>query len=237
LEAKELLTTIAKNHDDWNIKVEDEIKAVPKKRGIIKLSNEDMKDAIKSIKEKGIKTSDLKELSERGIKLPIDEPCFPIQVHSISPSDVEGKEPQHIDTSSIDKFNEFASHQHYFDKNIKLTLMENSHKIKFLRESLNSSVDFIKMIVKHCTMMGNQIEQMVFLQNKLYEKVLANERQVCGVNTRQSCCISSRGRDDSSRECLHFVAGGGIWGCDGVTPRPLMEWRLLTPDSYLGSLD
>jgi predicted nucleotide-binding protein (sugar kinase/HSP70/actin superfamily) len=42
-----------------------------------------MKEASSSIKEKGIKTSDLKKISERGIKLPIDEPCFPIQVHAI----------------------------------------------------------------------------------------------------------------------------------------------------------
>ena len=59
---------------------------------------------------------------------------------------------------------------------IKMNLMENSHKIKFLRESLNSSVDSIKMIVKHCTMMNNQLEQMISLQNKLYEKLLSKEK-------------------------------------------------------------
>jgi hypothetical protein len=37
-----------------------------------------MKEALTAIKEKGIKSIDLLKLSERGIKLPIDEPCFPI---------------------------------------------------------------------------------------------------------------------------------------------------------------
>jgi hypothetical protein len=45
-----------------------------KKPGMLKLTNETMKKASKSIKEKGIKTSHLKELSEMGVKLPINQP-------------------------------------------------------------------------------------------------------------------------------------------------------------------
>jgi hypothetical protein len=33
-------------------------------------------------------------------------------------------------------------------------------------------------------MMNNQVEQMVSLQNKLYELLISKEEQVCGVNTR-----------------------------------------------------
>ena len=80
-EAKELLETIANNYQDWNIEEDEEIKILIKKRGILALSEETMKEANKTIKEKGIKTFDLKELSEKGIKFPVDEPCFPIQVH------------------------------------------------------------------------------------------------------------------------------------------------------------
>jgi hypothetical protein len=47
-----------------------------RKPGILKLTDETMKEASESIKEKGIKTSHLKELSEMGIKLPIDQPAF-----------------------------------------------------------------------------------------------------------------------------------------------------------------
>ena len=61
-----------------------------------------MKEAIKSIEEKGIKTSDLEELSARGIKLPIDEPCFPIQVHAIAPSKGNKKVPPPINVSYSD---------------------------------------------------------------------------------------------------------------------------------------
>ena len=62
--------------------------------------------------------------------------------------------------------------------------MENSHNIEIIHERLSSCVDSIKMTVKHYQMMNNQAEQMISLQNKLYEKLLAEKRQVCGFNTR-----------------------------------------------------
>jgi hypothetical protein len=46
-----------------------------------------MKEYLIAIEEKGMKSIDILELSERGIKLPIDEPYFPIQLHAISPTD------------------------------------------------------------------------------------------------------------------------------------------------------
>jgi superfamily I DNA and RNA helicase len=78
-EAKELLNTIRKNHDDWHI--DDDITYG---KGIHKLSNEFMKEASNSLKEKGIKTSELKKRSGDGYKFNTDGPCFPIQVHAIN---------------------------------------------------------------------------------------------------------------------------------------------------------
>jgi hypothetical protein len=62
-----------------------------KKPGILKLTDETMKETFESIKEKGIKTSHLKELSEMGIKLPVDQPCFPIHVNAVCPTKGNGK--------------------------------------------------------------------------------------------------------------------------------------------------
>lgn len=184
LEAQELLDTIDKNYNDWNIEVEEDIKEAPKKRGILKLSNEDMKEAIKSIEEKGIKTFDLEELSARGIKLPNDEPCFPIQVHAIAPSEGNEKVSPPIDVSYTDYSNEYAFNQHAYAHNIQMEVAQHAHDIKILGESLYASVDSLKMTVKHYVMMGNQIEQLISMQNKIYENFLANEKQVFGVNTR-----------------------------------------------------
>src|SRR3954454_17488922 len=78
-EAEELLAKISKNHDDWNI---PELAPTPKKRGMIELTDEVMKEAKKSLKEKGIKSEDVKNLP------PIEELCKPIppttiEVHSL----------------------------------------------------------------------------------------------------------------------------------------------------------
>ena len=51
-EAEKLLAKISQNHDDWNI---TEPTPTPKKRGMIELNDEAMREAKKSIKEKGIK--------------------------------------------------------------------------------------------------------------------------------------------------------------------------------------
>ena len=87
-----------------------------------------MKEAIKSIQEKGIKTSDLRELSEKGIVLPVDDPCFPIQVHYVSPTGIDSNVSHPVDMAYIDKSMEYASHKYHFDNNIKLSLLENSNK-------------------------------------------------------------------------------------------------------------
>ena len=64
-----------------------------------------------------------------------------------------------------------------------MKIMENSHKIKYVRENINASVGELKRIIKHCEMMNNQVEQMVSLQNQLYGNLM-EKKQVCGVNTR-----------------------------------------------------
>src|SRR3954470_18716572 len=68
-EAGELLAKIRKNHDDWNI---PEPAPTPKKRGMIELTDEVMKEAKKSLKKNGIKFEDVKNLP------PIEELCKPI---------------------------------------------------------------------------------------------------------------------------------------------------------------
>ena len=58
-QAEELLNNILKNYDDWT-PPETPIKPTLKKRGILYLSPEDMQEAKKSMREKGIKAEDVK---------------------------------------------------------------------------------------------------------------------------------------------------------------------------------
>src|SRR4051812_9351499 len=80
LDMPELMGNIAKNHEDWSV---PEPPPLPKKRGMLVLSPEDMPEAKKSIKEKVIKAKDVKNLP------PIEKFCEPtthppmVEVHSL----------------------------------------------------------------------------------------------------------------------------------------------------------
>ncbi|KAK1684938.1 hypothetical protein QYE76_045786 [Lolium multiflorum] len=67
-DAEELLAKISRNHDDWSTP-EPTPTPIVKKRGMIKLNDEDMREAKKSLKEKGIKPEDVKNLP------PIEDLC------------------------------------------------------------------------------------------------------------------------------------------------------------------
>ncbi|KAK1601912.1 hypothetical protein QYE76_016580 [Lolium multiflorum] len=67
-DAEELLAKIGRNHDDWSTP-EPTPTPIVKKRGMIKLNDEDMREAKKSLKEKGIKSEDVKNLP------PIEDIC------------------------------------------------------------------------------------------------------------------------------------------------------------------
>ena len=58
---KNYLNNILKIHDDWT-RPATPLKPTPKKRGILYLSPEDMQEAKKSMREKGIKAKDVNNL-------------------------------------------------------------------------------------------------------------------------------------------------------------------------------
>ena len=79
-EAEELLSRISQNYDDWSMPAPTPISTptpTPKKRGIIELNDESMREAKKSLKERGIKSKDVKNLP------PIEELCKSIPHSSV----------------------------------------------------------------------------------------------------------------------------------------------------------
>ena len=83
------MNNILKNYDDWT-RPETPIKPASKNRGILYLSPEDMQEAKKSMKEKGIKAEDVKNLP------PIEE------IHGLEAL----PPPKVVDVKSIMKFND-----------------------------------------------------------------------------------------------------------------------------------
>jgi hypothetical protein len=74
-EVEELMAKISQNYDDWTMAEPTPVPTpvpTPKKRGMIELNDEVMREAKKSFKKKGIKSEDVKNLP------PIEELCKPI---------------------------------------------------------------------------------------------------------------------------------------------------------------
>ena len=83
-----------KNYDDWTLP-EPPLKPTPKKRGILYLSPEDMQEAKKSMKEKGLKAEDVKNLP------PIEE------IHGL-----DTPPPKVVEVNALMKFNNNPHNMH-----------------------------------------------------------------------------------------------------------------------------
>src|SRR3954469_20920128 len=120
---------ISKNHEDWSVL---EPLLPPKKRGMLVLNPEDMQEAKKSIREKGIKAQDVKNLP------PIEKLCEPttrpptVEVHSLldfNASDIpKGKPPE----KCLDELDNFIMKQNHFNEKIQGQLHDNTLAIKSL---------------------------------------------------------------------------------------------------------
>ena len=154
---------IAKNHDDWSIP-EPPPPPTPKKRGMLVLNPEDMQEAKRSIKEKGIRSEDVKNLP------PIEELCEPtthppmVEVHSLldfNASDVPyGKPPDQC----LDEFDNFIMKQNHFNTRVQNQLHDNSLVIKNLLDVLGKTVNDVRGLVKHFHMVQTQLAQITKVQ-------------------------------------------------------------------------
>src|SRR3954463_15886419 len=181
-DAEELMGKIAKNHEDWSI---PEPPPPPKKRGMLVLSPKDMQEAKKSIKEKGIKVKDAKNLP------PIDKLCEPtthppmVEVHSLldfNASDIpKGKPPDQC----LDELDNFIMKQSHFNEKIQGQLNENTRTIKRLLDVLGRIVNDVKCLVKHCHMVQTQLEQVSNVQEDLFANNAKQDKlQAYGIKTR-----------------------------------------------------
>ena len=81
-QAELLLNNTLSNENDWTLR-EPIPKPTPKKRGILFLSPEDMQEAKKSMKEKGMKAEDVKNLPPIEEIHGLDNPTQVVKVNSL----------------------------------------------------------------------------------------------------------------------------------------------------------
>jgi hypothetical protein len=103
-----------------------------------------MREAKKSLKEKGIKSEDVKNLP------PIEELCKPI------PPD-----------QFLDEFGNYIVKQDNFNMRVQNHLMENSRAINKLHDIVERTSNDVRILIKHFQMVQSQIDQLTKVQKDL----------------------------------------------------------------------
>src|SRR4051812_13665368 len=144
-----------------------------------------MQEAKKSIKERGIKAKDVKNLP------PIEELCerttHPpmVEVHCLldfNASDIpKGKPPDQC----LDELDNFIMKPSHFNDRIQGQLHDNSLAIKSLLDVLGRMVNDVKFLVKHFHMVQTHLEQISNVQKYLLANNAKQDNlQAYGINTR-----------------------------------------------------
>jgi hypothetical protein len=165
-DAEELLAKIGRNHDDWSTP-EPTPTPIVKKRGMIKLKDEDMREPKKSLKEKGIKPEDVKNLPPIEDLCEITPPSSMIEVHSLqrfTREDIPYSKPP---AQCLDEFDNYIVKQENFNMRVENHLMENSRAISELHGIVERTSNDVKILVKHFQMVQTQIDQLTKVQNDL----------------------------------------------------------------------
>src|SRR3954463_6754688 len=194
-EAEELIAKISMNHDDWSTPTlipepifiptpEPTPTPAPKKKVMLVLNEERMKEAKKSLKEKGIKSKYVKNLP------PIEDLCKPIppspmiEVHSLLSFD-EGDVPYlKPPDQCLEELYTFISKQENFNKKVENHLMENSRAIGKLHDIIERTSNDVRMVMKHFQMVQTQIDQLTKVQKDLLVNAFT-EKQACEITTRR----------------------------------------------------
>ena len=124
------MNNILKNYDDWTLP-EPPPKPTLKKRGILFLSLQDMQEAKKCMKEKGIKAEDVKNLPPIEEILDLNAPPPPqvVEVNSLLKFD-EGDIPHNKQPSQcLYEFDNYIRKQDHFNANVMKQLKQNSDTI------------------------------------------------------------------------------------------------------------
>jgi hypothetical protein len=181
-EAEELMAKISRNYDDWNIS-EPTLRPTPKKRGMIELNDEVMREVNKSLKEKGIKSEDVNNLP------PVEELCKPIprsstiEVHSLKRIDNRDIPYSKPPNQCLDEFDNFIVKQDNFNEKVQNHLLENSRAINKLHDIVERTSNDVKMLDKHFQMVQTQIDQLTKVQKDLLVNT-SREKHACEISTR-----------------------------------------------------
>src|SRR3954467_10931964 len=144
-----------------------------------------MQEAKKSIKEKGIKAKDVKNLP------PIEKLCEPtthppmVDVHSLLDFNTSGIPRGKPPDQCLDELDNFIMKQNPFNEGIHSQLHDNSLAIKSFLDVLGRIVNDVKCLIKHFHMVQTQLEQISNVQKYfLANNAKQDNLQAYGIKTR-----------------------------------------------------
>src|SRR6187399_965722 len=130
-QAELLLNNMLANENNWTLP-EPAPKPTPKKRGVLFLSPEDMQEAKKSMKGKGIKAEDVKNLPPIEEIHGLDNPTHVVKVNSLYRFD-EGDIPRYKSASQcLDEFDNFIVKRENFNAYVGRKFQRNAYMIERL---------------------------------------------------------------------------------------------------------
>ncbi|KAI4967598.1 hypothetical protein ZWY2020_020560 [Hordeum vulgare] len=171
------LNNILCNENAWTIP-EPPPKPTPKKRGILFLSPEDMQDVKKSMREKGIKSEDVKNLPPIEEIHGLDNPIHVVELNSLrrfDESDITFDKPASL---CLDEFDNFVAKQQSFNDYVSRQLEQNARMLSHLSACVDRNVNDLKLHSKHASMVTTQVEQVFKAQNDLLDKLNDNSIRV-----------------------------------------------------------
>ena len=151
------------NENDWTLP-EPTPKPTPNKRGILFLSPEDMQEAKKSKKEKGIKVEDVKNLPTIEEIHGLDNPTQVVKVNFLYRFD-EGDIPRNMSASQcLDQFDNFIVKQENFNAYVGRQLKRNAYMIEHVSDYMYRVKGELKLISKHASMVTTQVDKYLKLK-------------------------------------------------------------------------
>ena len=169
-EAEILLNNMLTNENNWTLP-QPTPKPTPKKRGVLFLSPEDMQEAKKSMKEKGIKAEDVKNLPPIEEIHGLDNPTQVVKVNSLYRFD-EGDIPRNKSASQcLDEFDNFIVKQENGNAYVGRQLKRNAYMIEHLSDYMSRVKGDLKIISKHASMVTTQVEQVLKAQDDLLNEL------------------------------------------------------------------
>src|SRR3954447_25244655 len=138
--------------------------------------------AMKSLKEKGMKFEDVKNLP------PIEELCKPIppstiEVHSLQRLDIGDIPYSKTPDQCLDEFDNYCIKQDNFNKRVEKHLEENARAISILHDIVERTSNDVIMLVKNFQMVQTQIDQLSKVQKDLLVNA-SREKHAYEIRTR-----------------------------------------------------